>query len=133
MAEGAGPERRRWEDEVDRLVHDALSDEQIEAIREALIDWYRRSRAPDVPLYVTPDGDLLTSSRVAEELAARTELGQSYLEIFLAGVLMDRPGPVEPAGRPIDRYRLGGLGPAERVDRVLEMLRNEAGESWPFF
>jgi hypothetical protein len=112
-------------------VYAQLSAEQIEATREALIDWYRRSRIPDVPIYVTPDGDLLTSSRLAEELAGQTELGQSYLEIFLAGVLTDRID-FEPLDRPIERYRFGGLEPTERVNRVLAMLREEGSEPWPF-
>jgi hypothetical protein len=117
VADGVGPDRPRWHDEVDELVHGLLSPSQIEATREVLIGWYRRSRAPDVPLYVTPDGDLLTPRRLAEELGAGTELGQSYLEIFLAGVLTDRRGAVEPA---------------ERVDEVVGMLRDATGEPWPF-
>jgi hypothetical protein len=132
VSEIFGSERPEWQDEVNELVYGQLSSEQIEATREALIGWYRRSRAPDVPLYVTPDGDLLSSRRLAEELAGQTVLGQSYLEIFLAGVLTDR-GPLEPSDRPIDQYRLGGLEPAERVDRVLGMLSGEGGETWPFF
>ena len=117
MTDGAGPDRPRWHDEVDELVHGLLSAEQIEATREALVTWYRRSRAPDVPLYVTPDGDLLTSRRLADELGAGTDLGQSYLEIFLAGVLTQQPRLVEPA---------------ERIDGVVGMLRDATGEPWPF-
>lgn len=132
MSDAFEPDRPHWSDEVSEVVYGRLSGEQIEATREALIGWYRRSRAPDVPLYVTPDGDLLSSSRLAEELAGQTELGQSYLEIFLAGVLTDRTGLLEPSDRPIERYRFGGLEPTELVDRVLGMLRDDVGEPWPF-
>ena len=117
MTDGVGPDRPRWRDEVDELVHGRLSAEQIEATRVALVSWYRRSQAPDVPLYVTPDGDLLTSRRLADELGAGTKLGQSCLEIFLAGVLTEQPGLVEPA---------------ERIDGVVGMLRDATGEPWPF-
>ncbi|HKQ00037.1 MAG TPA: hypothetical protein VJ735_06875 [Actinomycetes bacterium] len=117
MADTVGPDRPHWNDEVNTLVHGLLSPGQIEATREGLISWYRRSRAPDVPLYVTPDGDFLTPRRLAEELGAGTELGQSYLEIFLAGVLTDRT----------DRR-----GTAERIDEVVGMLRDATGEPWPF-
>ena len=132
MADALGPDRPHWNDEVNELVHGLLSPKQIEATREALVGWYRRSRAPDVPLYVTPDGDLLTSARLAEELAAGTELGQSYLEIFLAGVLKDRPDadPPDPAPR---RFPLEELAPSERVDRVVGLLRDQGQEPWPFF
>ena len=116
MTDGAGPDRPRWHDEVDELVHGLLSAEQIEATREALVTWYRRSRAPDVPLYVTPDGDLLTASP-GRGAGRGTEFGQSYLEIFLAGVLTEQPGLVEPA---------------ERIDGVVGMLRDATGEPWPF-
>jgi hypothetical protein len=132
VSDSFGLDQPHWNDEVNELVYGRLSGEQIEATREALIDWYRRSRAPDVPLYVTPDGGLLSSSRLAEELAGRTQLGQSYLEIFLAGVLKDRKGFPEPSDRPMDQYRLEGLEPADRVDRVVGMLRDEGGEQWPF-
>ena len=117
MADDVGPDRPRWNDEVNELVHGLLSPEQIEATREVLTSWYRRSRVLDVPRYVTPDGDLLTPRRLAEELGAGTELGQLYLEIFLAGVLTDRRTVVEPA---------------ERIDRVVGMLRDGRGEPWPF-
>jgi hypothetical protein len=119
VTERFDPDWRRWRDEVDTLVYEQLSIEQIEAAREALIEWYRRSRQPDIPLYATPDGDFLTPSRLVEELSSRTELGQSYVEIFLAGVLTD-PGEL--------RERT----PAERVEFVLALLRQERGEPWPF-
>ena len=51
------------------------------------------------------------------ELGAGTELGQSYLEIFLAGVLTQQPRLVEPA---------------ERIEGVVGMLRDATGEPWPF-
>jgi hypothetical protein len=117
VADDVGPDRPRWNDEVNTLVHGLLSPQQIEAAREGLISWYRRSRAPDVALYVTPDGDFLTPRRLAVELGAETELGQSYLEIFLAGVLTDRRSAV---------------APAERIDEVVGMLRDTTGEPWPF-
>jgi hypothetical protein len=117
VADAVGPDRPHWNDEVNSLVHGLVSPEQIEATREVLISWYRRSRAPDVPLYVIPDGDFLTPRRLAEELGAGTELGQSYLEIFLAGVLTDRRNMLEPA---------------ERIDEVVGMLRDATGEPWPF-
>jgi hypothetical protein len=74
---------------VSALVETTFEEELIEEAREGLIEWFR-SAPPDRPLYATPDGDILTARGMAEALREPSELGESYLELFLAGVVLDR-------------------------------------------
>jgi hypothetical protein len=82
--------RFTFEDEVSKDLTQQIDAQTFENVRSTLREWLAHRPSSADPLYLVLGNGTLTAGELASEIDEGTEIGISYVEIFIAGALRSK-------------------------------------------